>query len=407
MPRAPPNRASRKRNTAASTSDSEFSDASPPPPTPQSSPRKRAPAKKPPKKPTKSTKSKATATANPEPLSSASLLQNSKETTEQWYKSKRTKSGYANYVKNGKQWLEEWTAEGRLEGGVSVQAFEEMTEETPVALRALTAFKCEHLGRGFATAEGIRSAFKDYFERVCVCIVERSGVLRGRNGRFTTHCFRRGGAQYRFLWADRKWSLKAVGTLMRYLLDELMAYEEGFSDIMLDDRRLDRHETFMGENASAPVTHSDLTRFQEQIIGSMRTMIVSVAASTPTGGESIFAAPAPPPFPSAPFFSGQSAEPQPHPAPPPKPRPGRIPTTRSLDDALRFWEAGSPQNGLDTPLKDWDSLFSPAEYAAEAVKLGNIRSVCNEFRVEYGGDYDRFEAAFPGLRGPRRSQEET
>jgi hypothetical protein len=48
------------------------------------------------------------------------------------------------------------------------------------------------------------------FETLLDSVVERSGVLAGRNGKFTTHCFRRGGAQYRFLWADRKWSLKAV-----------------------------------------------------------------------------------------------------------------------------------------------------------------------------------------------------
>ena len=51
-----------------------------------------------------------------------------------------------------------------------------------------------------------RSAFETLLED----IVERSDVMKGRNGKFTTHCFRRGGAQYRFLWADRKWSLKAV-----------------------------------------------------------------------------------------------------------------------------------------------------------------------------------------------------
>jgi hypothetical protein len=41
-------------------------------------------------------------------------------------------------------------------------------------------------------------------------VVEKSGVMKQRNGKFTTHCFRRGGAQYRFIWAERKWSLKAV-----------------------------------------------------------------------------------------------------------------------------------------------------------------------------------------------------
>lgn len=51
-----------------------------------------------------------------------------------------------------------------------------------------------------------RSAFENLMEE----IVDGSGILAGREGRFTTHCFRRGGAQYRFMWAKRKWSLKAV-----------------------------------------------------------------------------------------------------------------------------------------------------------------------------------------------------
>jgi hypothetical protein len=38
-----------------------------------------------------------------------------------------------------------------------------------------------------------------------------AGLLSGRCGKFTTHCFHRGGAQWCFRWRpDRKWSLKAV-----------------------------------------------------------------------------------------------------------------------------------------------------------------------------------------------------
>lgn len=48
------------------------------------------------------------------------------------------------------------------------------------------------------------------FEALMDGIIQKSGVLEGRNGKFTTHCFRRGGAQYRFMYAPRKWSLKAV-----------------------------------------------------------------------------------------------------------------------------------------------------------------------------------------------------
>lgn len=47
-------------------------------------------------------------------------------------------------------------------------------------------------------------------ERLLEMVTAGSGVMEGRNGKFTTHCFRRGGAQYRFMWAEQKWSLKAV-----------------------------------------------------------------------------------------------------------------------------------------------------------------------------------------------------
>ena len=47
-----------------------------------------------------------------------SLLEKSRLTTEDWYKSKRTTKQYASYVKAGKKWLEEWVQEelGENEG---------------------------------------------------------------------------------------------------------------------------------------------------------------------------------------------------------------------------------------------------------------------------------------------------
>jgi hypothetical protein len=109
---------------------------------------------------------------NVEP-SASTLLNHSQQTTEEWYKSVRTKKGYASYVKSGKKWLAEWVAEDRLddeesEGFVQSSfagAFDSITSQTPTALRLLTAYKCDHQGRAFATAEGLRSAFKHYFER--------------------------------------------------------------------------------------------------------------------------------------------------------------------------------------------------------------------------------------------------
>ncbi|KAF9114992.1 hypothetical protein BGX30_006422, partial [Mortierella sp. GBA39] len=98
-------------------------------------------------------------------------------------------------------------------------------------------------------------------------------LLDGRNGRFTTHCFRRGGAQYRFMFAKEKWSRKAVkwrggwsegewtGTIMRYLLDEYNRYELSFSDMLSPTRQDSRHAVFMGETDTpgmAPVTQQGL-----------------------------------------------------------------------------------------------------------------------------------------------------
>ncbi|KAK7433686.1 hypothetical protein VKT23_020633 [Stygiomarasmius scandens] len=63
---------------------------------------------------------------------------------------------------------------------------------------------------------------------------------------FTTHCFRRGGAQYRFMYAPigERWTLARIrwwggwaegehrDTLIRYLLDELHTYEEDHSNAL-------------------------------------------------------------------------------------------------------------------------------------------------------------------------------
>jgi hypothetical protein len=77
-------------------------------------------------------------------------------------------------------WLENWTKESRQGpedeqmGEVSEErsaftgAFDTIGAHTPTALQLLTAYKCDHLGRQFETAEGLRSAFKLYWER-CVC----------------------------------------------------------------------------------------------------------------------------------------------------------------------------------------------------------------------------------------------
>ena len=61
---------------------------------------------------------------------------------------------------------------------------------------------------------------------------------------------------------------------MRYLLDELMAYEEGFGDILMGDRASERHETFMGaQDLSGAISKADLMVFETKLIQQMQGLL--------------------------------------------------------------------------------------------------------------------------------------
>lgn len=71
-----------------------------------------------------------------------------------------------------------------------------------------------------------------------------------------------------------------VGTIMRYLLDELTAYEDGFSDILMPDRSTGRHETFMGvHNDLPPLSQTDLREFGAHIVQQVRELLSSKSFS--------------------------------------------------------------------------------------------------------------------------------
>jgi hypothetical protein len=65
---------------------------------------------------------------------------------------------------------------------------------------------------------------------------------------------------------------------------------------------------------------------------------------------------------------------------------------------LAYWENGAPDKGLVVPLKQWADLFDPSDYQTEAVKLSNIRFIWEEFAIECQGNFDLFEAKFPGMQ---------
>jgi integrase len=94
------------------------------------------------------------------------------------------------------------------------------------------------------------------FTQILNIVADAAGISRNLLGDevwFTSHCFRRGGAQYRFMFAPekRRWSLKLVKwwagwaqneqaeTVVRYLLDDV----------------LDREESQLGDSLAPDTTH--------------------------------------------------------------------------------------------------------------------------------------------------------
>ncbi|KAG6818685.1 hypothetical protein H0H93_002806 [Arthromyces matolae] len=99
------------------------------------------------------------------------------------------------------------------------------------------------------------------------------------NGPYTTHSYRRGGAQYRFVFAPygTRWSLNKVrwwggwaegenvDTLMKYLFDSLMSFETGHGDA-LHPIVNGYNDSFMGEAMeTAPVTAAEVREFKRSV----------------------------------------------------------------------------------------------------------------------------------------------
>ncbi|KAJ7616035.1 hypothetical protein FB45DRAFT_1106987 [Roridomyces roridus] len=109
---------------------------------------------------------------------------------------------------------------------------------------------------------------------------------------YTTHCLRRGGAQYRFMFAPigKRWSLsivrwwggwaegEQVDTLMRYLLDSLQSYESGHGDA-LNPHRLKLDQSFMGDHdALQPATMAELRAFEQKVVTTIKQSSLAGAA---------------------------------------------------------------------------------------------------------------------------------
>ncbi|KAF9223261.1 hypothetical protein BS17DRAFT_706356 [Gyrodon lividus] len=124
---------------------------------------------------------------------------------------------------------------------------------------------------------------------------------------YTTHCFRRGGAQYRFVFAPLggRWSLcvirwwggwaegESVDTLIRYLLDELTHYENSHRDTLCPIRR-EANQSFNGDHILAgPVTAEETRQLKESFNRSLEHLARHVNTTVTTAFEKLSCHPTP------------------------------------------------------------------------------------------------------------------
>ncbi|KAG2133337.1 hypothetical protein DEU56DRAFT_738972 [Suillus clintonianus] len=279
--------------------------------------------------------------------------------------------------------------------------------------------------------------------------INESTTGAGIRGNFSTHCFRRGGAQYWFMFAPvgQRWTLAKVrwwggwadgeqrDTLVRYLLDELYAYKTDYSDALAPISR-GADASLAGEQAlMRPASIEELHMVHSSVttdVNNLRNDIGSSCAS-----ESRTRSPRPTP-PYTPSHEGghltATHRPSPRAAtsqssilasqrpaatkttPPSKnttsqslPTAGlvipRVPVTRpngttspkskSWKEIIEHWLVGDPDRGLRTPLKDWPKEWYQGANRRFASKYHQRATIALEFINEYESNESRFLAAYP------------
>ncbi|KAL0564527.1 hypothetical protein V5O48_017518 [Marasmius crinis-equi] len=150
----------------------------------------------------------------------------------------------------------------------------------------------------------------------------------GLKPHFTTHSFRRGGAQFRFMHAGlgKCWSLarvrwwggwaegEKVDTLIRYLLDELQRYELAHNDALCPVPS-DRHSLFLGQHQDVePASQGHLKAIGNMVETRLQTLETAIHSMFLTAQRwpNLFY---PPPFPSSSISGAFSTSTVPAPLP--------------------------------------------------------------------------------------------
>ncbi|KAH6881190.1 hypothetical protein BKA70DRAFT_1125949, partial [Coprinopsis sp. MPI-PUGE-AT-0042] len=117
----------------------------------------------------------------------------------------------------------------------------------------------------------------DAMQKKLTQITSEAGLANSR--RFTTHCFRRGSAQYRYMFAPplQRWKMNRIrwwggwaekeskNTLIRYLLDELNAYKEGHVDALCPDDEIAGNCELGDSPSDKPLTQADADKIIDTV----------------------------------------------------------------------------------------------------------------------------------------------
>ena len=207
-------------------------------------------------------------------------------------------------------------------------------------------------------------------------------------GVFTSHCFRRGGAQHRFITGKSRWPLDVVkwwggwgsgedvNTIIRYLLEETYKYENNFTHFLYtrgSDARIfnthiatiadvGREVSALQEKVSSAFVQLDQTsaanrmflndavsKMGDEMNMRLDTLTKELFQRLPGGQGSVNSLQAVPtqpislaPNPGACGVTGTEISMYNH-----------IPGIKSWKDAINQWENGCPSKNLTVPLKSW------------------------------------------------------
>ncbi|KIK73848.1 hypothetical protein PAXRUDRAFT_20439 [Paxillus rubicundulus Ve08.2h10] len=229
-------------------------------------------------------------------------------------------------------------------------------------------------------------------------------VLNG--GKFTTHTYRRGGAQYRYMFAPvgKRFTLAKVcwwggwaknkhrDTMIRYLLDELHAYETDHGDALCPIQR-EANVSLLGEHTLVkPATTEDclplLTPSSDSSLPSTTSQVVTnqgpppgsqhkwrshkVSRALPTKDLII---------PDVPVVNGDGT--QQH-------------RRDSWREIIKQWVEGDPKQGLVVPLREWPpEWYQGANKSLFTMKRHNRGLIAWEFIDHYNSNEQCFLDAYP------------